>query len=45
MKYVVKMGSDAVIHILNFIKSGSAIQKLVGRNPQVRRHAESMEIV
>jgi hypothetical protein len=30
MKYAVEMGSDAMIYIPSFIKSGSAIQKLMG---------------
>jgi hypothetical protein len=29
MKYAVKMGSGAVIHIRSFIRTGSGIQKLV----------------
>jgi hypothetical protein len=29
MKYAVKMGSDAMIRIPSFIKTGSAIQKLL----------------
>jgi hypothetical protein len=30
MKYAVKMGSGAMIHIPSFIKIGSGIQKLIG---------------
>jgi hypothetical protein len=30
MKYAVGMGSGAVIYIPSFIKTGSAIQKLIG---------------
>jgi hypothetical protein len=30
MKYAVEMVSDAMIHIPNFIKIGSDIQKLIG---------------
>jgi hypothetical protein len=29
MKYAVEMGSDAVIYIPSFVKTGSAIQKLI----------------
>jgi hypothetical protein len=32
MKQAVKMGSGAMIYIPNFIKIGSAIQKLTGGN-------------
>jgi hypothetical protein len=31
MKYIVEMGSGAMIYIPSLIKSGSAIQKLMGR--------------
>jgi hypothetical protein len=31
MRYVVEMGSDAIISIPSFIKNGSGIQKLTGR--------------
>jgi hypothetical protein len=31
MKYAVEMGSGAMIHIPSFIKIGSRIQKLIGR--------------
>jgi hypothetical protein len=31
MKYAVEMGSAAVIYILNFIKTGSRIRKLIRR--------------
>jgi hypothetical protein len=40
------MGSDAMIYIPNFIKNGSAIQKLIGgiqKNTQTYRHTDSME--
>jgi hypothetical protein len=30
MKYAVETGSGAIIHIPSFIKTGSAIQKLMG---------------
>jgi hypothetical protein len=50
MKYAVKTVSGAMIYILCFMKSGSRIQKLLGRNVQANRQAEnrrteSMEIV
>jgi hypothetical protein len=32
MKYVVDMGSGAMIYIPNFMKIGSVIQKLTGRH-------------
>jgi hypothetical protein len=31
MKYAVEMGSGAMIYIPSFIKTGSGIQKLMGR--------------
>jgi hypothetical protein len=31
MKYAIEIGSGAMIHILNIIKIGSGIQKLIGR--------------
>jgi hypothetical protein len=34
MKYAVEMGSGAMIYIPNFIKIGSAIQKLMGGRTQ-----------
>jgi hypothetical protein len=38
MTYAVEMGSDAVIHISDFIKIGSCIHKLTGR--EVDRHID-----
>jgi hypothetical protein len=32
MKYAVEIGSGAMIYIPSFIKSGSGIQKLIGRD-------------
>jgi hypothetical protein len=32
MKYAVEMGSDAMIYISGFIKTGSGIHKLIGRD-------------
>jgi hypothetical protein len=37
MKYTVEMGSFAVIYIPSFIKTGSGIQKLIGRDSQTHR--------
>jgi hypothetical protein len=41
MKYTNEMGSDVMIDIPSFRKSGSGIQKLIGG---IHRHTESMEI-
>jgi hypothetical protein len=38
VKYVVEMGSGAVMHIPSFIKIGSAIQKLIGG---IHRHTDT----
>jgi hypothetical protein len=37
MKYAVEIGSGAMIYIPSFIKIGSAIQKLMGRDTQTHR--------
>jgi hypothetical protein len=37
MKYAVEMGSVAVIYIPIFIKTGSGIQKMIGRDSQTHR--------
>jgi hypothetical protein len=42
MKYAVEMGSDALIYIPSFIKTGSSIQKLTGG--YTYRHTDSKEI-
>jgi hypothetical protein len=42
MKYAVEMGSGAMIYIPSFIKTGSAIQTLMGRGEY--RHTNSMVI-
>jgi hypothetical protein len=34
MNYAVEMGSDAMIYIPSFIKTGSGIQKLIGGDSQ-----------
>jgi hypothetical protein len=41
MKYAVETGSVAMIYIPSFIKSGSAIQKLIGG---ICRHTDRMKI-
>jgi hypothetical protein len=42
MMYAVEMGSGALIFILSFIKTGSAIQKSVGGiHIQTHRHAHT----
>jgi hypothetical protein len=41
MKYAVEMGSDAVIYIPSFIKTGSGIQKWMG---SIHRNTDSMVI-
>jgi hypothetical protein len=38
MKYVVEMGSSAMIYIPSFMKIGSGIQELIGG---VQRHTET----
>jgi hypothetical protein len=38
MKYADDMGSDIMIYIPNFIKTGSGIHKLIGVDTQTRRH-------
>jgi hypothetical protein len=42
MKYIIEMGSGAMIYIPSFIKIGSGIQKLIGG---IHRHTERMEIM
>jgi hypothetical protein len=42
MKYVVEVGSVAMLHIPSFIKSGSGIQKLIRG---IYRHTNSMVIL
>jgi hypothetical protein len=37
IKYTVEMGSDAMIYIPSFIKTGSGIQKLMRRDIQTHR--------
>jgi hypothetical protein len=42
MKYAVGMGSSAMIYVPSFIKTGSGIQKLIGRGNY--ENTDSMEI-
>jgi hypothetical protein len=42
MKYDVEMGSSAMTYIPSFIKTGFAIQKLIGGHTQTRRHTDSV---
>jgi hypothetical protein len=39
MKYAVEMGADAMIYIPSFVKTGSDIQKLIGRG--IHRHTDT----
>jgi hypothetical protein len=43
MKYAVEMGSDVMIYIQNFIKIGSAIQKLIVR--AIHSHSQQGDLV
>jgi hypothetical protein len=46
IKYVVEMGSDAIIHILSFIKIDSAIQKLIWGDIQIHiQHGDHMGLL
>jgi hypothetical protein len=38
MKYAVEMGSGAIMYIASFIKTGSGIQKLMGKIHRHRQH-------
>jgi hypothetical protein len=38
MNYTVEMGSDAVIYMPNFIKTGSAIQKFIAGYTNIETH-------
>jgi hypothetical protein len=42
MKYIIEMGSVAMIYIPSFIKIGSGIQKLIGG---IHIHTERIEIM
>jgi hypothetical protein len=41
MKYAVEMGLGAMVYIADFIKIGSAIQKLIRK---IHRYTDSMQI-
>jgi hypothetical protein len=46
MKYTTEMGSDAMIYIPSFIKIGSGIQKLLGRDSQThRQHGDHISLL
>jgi hypothetical protein len=40
MKYTTEMDSSAMIYILRFIKTGSAIQKFIGGDIQTQMHRQ-----
>lgn len=42
MKYAVDVGSGAIIYIQNFIKTHSAIQKLIGETQ--KQHGDSIRL-
>jgi hypothetical protein len=41
MKYAVEMGSDAMIYVPHFVKTGSGIQNLIER---IHKHTDSVVI-
>jgi hypothetical protein len=45
MKYTAKIGSDGMIHIPSFIKTGTGIQNLSGRYTNTDRHTHTQQIV
>jgi hypothetical protein len=45
MKYVIEMGSVAMIYIPVFMKIGSGIQKFIEGDSQTHTHTHRMEIV
>jgi hypothetical protein len=46
MKYAAEMGSGAMIYIPSFIKIGSGIQKLIGRDTQTnRQHGDLISVL
>jgi hypothetical protein len=45
MKYAVEMGSDAMIYVSSFIKTGSAIQKLIGGYTDTRQHGDRISLL
>jgi hypothetical protein len=44
VKYTVKLGSGAMIHVPSFRNIGSGIQKLIGRNTQILVYIETQTI-
>jgi hypothetical protein len=46
MKYDVEVSSGAMIYIPSFIKIGSGIQKLIGRDSQIhRQHGDRISLL
>jgi hypothetical protein len=46
MKYAVEMGSGAMIYMSSFIKTGSGIQKFIGRSTQTHsQHGNLISLV
>jgi hypothetical protein len=46
MKYAVEMNSDAMIYVPSFIKTGSAIQKLIGEHTDTHReHSDLISLL
>jgi hypothetical protein len=43
MNYAVEMGSDTMIYVLSFLKTGSGIQKLMGGGGLIRAKRGSYE--
>jgi hypothetical protein len=41
MKYIIEVGSGAIIYMPSFIKIGSGIQKLIGG---IRRHGKQADL-
>jgi hypothetical protein len=45
MKCTVEIGSDAVIYIPSFIRTGSAIQKLIRRRNHIKTHKQQGDLI
>jgi hypothetical protein len=45
MKYIIEMGSGAIIYIPSFIKIGSGIQKLIGGGGIHRQHGDCLSLL
>jgi hypothetical protein len=45
MKYAAQMGSVAMIHIPSFIKTGSAIQNMMGGGDSHRQHGDLISLL